>query len=172
MVTMERSLAHRETTVRWFGVLIAIAACGLALAVGWRFALSSWLLGREPLKVLLLILLGGIAAAGISHNRRSLSLDNHRFRLALLGYGCSLAAPVVFFAFIAVTSPLTGTSNSILYAVFAVAQFVVYVVTTGWFAWHRRWLPTTALVVAIVPLVGFQILSGFYAACTFFSECI
>jgi hypothetical protein len=92
--------------------------------------------------------------------------------LALLGYGCSLAAPVIFISFVAVTSPLTGAFNHVLYAVFGTAQLVVYVVTTGWFAWHRRWLPAAVLVVAIVPLVGLLVLSVFYAACAFFSACI
>jgi hypothetical protein len=159
-------------TVRWLGVVAAVAAGGLALAASWHYALSFSLPGGSPLKTLLLILVGGMAAAGISHSRRSLSLDDRRFMLALFGYGCSLAAPLVFFAFVAVTSPLTATSNHVLYATFAVAQLVVYFVTMGWFAWHQRWLPTAALVVAILPLVGLQWLSAFYAACSFFSECI
>jgi hypothetical protein len=171
---MERLLAHRATTARWFGVMIAFAACGPSLAVGWRyaFALSSSLRGSDSLKMLLLILVGGAAAASFSHGRRSLSLDDRRFMLALLGYGCSLAAPVVFFSFVAVTSPLTGAFNHVLYTVFGTAQLLVYVVTTGWFAWHQRWPLAAVLVVAIVPLVGLQLLSVFYAACVFFSACI
>ena len=170
--TGQRSLAHREKTVRWFGVLVAVAPCGLALAFGWRSVLWFGLLASRPLKVLLLILVGGTAAAVISNRRRSPSLDGKRFMLALVGYGCSLVAPLVFFGLVAVTSRLTGTSNHVLHAAFAGAQLALYVVTTGWFAWHQHWLPTAALVVALFPLVGLHTLAAFYAACAFFSECI